>query len=150
MLLNRPLSSYFFFETGKCIAFGLVFNDWQIKRLLCLEIRCVGHAELENIVGCRHFVRITNALLYAVNHISGLCPMAVETSAKRSQIDGVSMRTTTAATTKTLMMMTMMMTMTITLMKEEEDFNFNYFYSFTVHRLKLANKHENSFKPHIV
>lgn len=96
-----------------------------------------------NIVGCRHFVRITNALLYAVNHISGLCPMAVETSAKRSQIDGVSMRTTTAATTKTLMMMTMMMTMTITLMKEEEDFNFNYFYSFTVHRLKLPNKHEN-------
>lgn len=50
MLLNRPLSSYFFFETGKCIACGLVFNDWQIKRLLCLEIRCVGHAELENIV----------------------------------------------------------------------------------------------------
>lgn len=77
MLLNRPLSS-FFFETGKCIACGLVFNDWQIKRLLCLEIRCVGHAELENIVGCRHFVRITNALLYAVNHISGLWPMPAE------------------------------------------------------------------------
>lgn len=67
MLLNRPLSSYFFFETGKCIACGLVFNDWQIKRLLCLEIRRVGHAELENIVGCRHFVRITNALLNAIN-----------------------------------------------------------------------------------
>lgn len=66
MLSNRPLSSLFN-ETGKCIAFGLVFNDWQIKRLLCLEIRCVGHAELENIVGCRHFVRITNALLYAIN-----------------------------------------------------------------------------------
>lgn len=144
MLLNRPLSSLFFFETGKCIACGLVFNDWQIKRLLCLEIRRVGNAELENIVGCRHFVRITNALLYAVNHISRLWPMPAETSAKRSQIDGVSMRTMTAATTKTLiMMMTMMMTMTITLMKEEEDFNFNYFYSFTVHRLKLANKHEN-------
>lgn len=45
--------------------------------------------------------------------------MAVETSAKRSQIDGVSMRTKTAATTKKMMMM--MMTMTITLMEEEEE-----------------------------
>lgn len=110
-----------FYETGKCIACGLVFNDWQIKRLLCLEIRCVGHAELENIVGCRHFVRITNALLYAVNHISGLCPMAAETSAKRSHLDGFTLRTTTAATTKTLMMMMMMMTITITLMKKKEE-----------------------------
>lgn len=45
--------------------------------------------------------------------------MAVETSAKRSQIDGVSIRTMTAATTKTLMMI--MMTMTITLMKNKEE-----------------------------
>lgn len=44
--------------------------------------------------------------------------MPVETSAKRSQIDGLTMRTTTAATTKTMMMM---MTMTITLMEEEEE-----------------------------
>lgn len=46
--------------------------------------------------------------------------MPVETSAKRSQIDGVSMRTTTAATTKTMIMM-MMMTMTVTLIEEEEE-----------------------------
>lgn len=46
--------------------------------------------------------------------------MAADTSAKRSQIDRFTMRTTTAATTKTMIMM-MMMTMTVTLMKNKEE-----------------------------